>query len=105
MCPITSGSTTATSTSSTTTIACCRRASDRPWRPLRARSRRHAQPAPQHAFEPEPAQQRQDREDDEVRAIEPVRLVARVGVPRILKLLGRYGVKASFYVPAVSALI
>jgi peptidoglycan/xylan/chitin deacetylase (PgdA/CDA1 family) len=30
---------------------------------------------------------------------------ARVGVPRILKLLDRYGVKASFYVPAVTALI
>src|SRR5580765_2877693 len=30
---------------------------------------------------------------------------ARVGVPRILKLLGRYGVKASFYVPAVTALL
>src|SRR5207244_9583115 len=29
----------------------------------------------------------------------------RVGVPRILKLLDRYGVKASFYVPAVTALI
>jgi peptidoglycan/xylan/chitin deacetylase (PgdA/CDA1 family) len=29
----------------------------------------------------------------------------RVGVPRILKLLDRYGVKASFYVPAVAALI
>jgi peptidoglycan/xylan/chitin deacetylase (PgdA/CDA1 family) len=29
----------------------------------------------------------------------------RVGVPRILKLLARYGVKASFYVPAVTALI
>jgi peptidoglycan-N-acetylglucosamine deacetylase len=29
----------------------------------------------------------------------------RVGVPRILKLLERYGVKASFYVPAVTALI
>ncbi|MCW5622200.1 MAG: polysaccharide deacetylase [Burkholderiales bacterium] len=28
----------------------------------------------------------------------------RVGVPRILKLLQRYGVKASFYVPAVVAL-
>ena len=30
---------------------------------------------------------------------------ARVGVPRILALLGRYGVKASFYVPAVAALL
>src|SRR6266567_1420804 len=30
---------------------------------------------------------------------------ARVGVPRILKLLERYGVKASFYVPAVAALL
>jgi peptidoglycan-N-acetylglucosamine deacetylase len=30
---------------------------------------------------------------------------ARVGVPRILKLLERYGVKASFYVPAVTALL
>src|ERR1043166_2281333 len=29
----------------------------------------------------------------------------RVGVPRILKLLDRYGVKATFYVPAVAALI
>jgi len=29
----------------------------------------------------------------------------RVGVPRILKLLDRYGVKATFYVPAVTALI
>ncbi|HVC57262.1 MAG TPA: polysaccharide deacetylase [Stellaceae bacterium] len=29
----------------------------------------------------------------------------RVGVPRILKLLERHGVKASFYVPAVTALI
>jgi peptidoglycan/xylan/chitin deacetylase (PgdA/CDA1 family) len=29
---------------------------------------------------------------------------ARVGVPRILALLQRYGVKASFYVPAVAAL-
>ena len=29
----------------------------------------------------------------------------RVGVPRILKLLARYDVKASFYVPAVTALI
>src|SRR5713101_6911221 len=29
----------------------------------------------------------------------------RVGVPRILKLLGRYGVTATFYVPAVTALI
>ncbi|MFI4986794.1 MAG: polysaccharide deacetylase [Alphaproteobacteria bacterium] len=29
----------------------------------------------------------------------------RVGVPRILKILDRYGVKASFYVPAVSALL
>jgi peptidoglycan/xylan/chitin deacetylase (PgdA/CDA1 family) len=29
----------------------------------------------------------------------------RVGVPRILKLLQGYGVKASFYVPAVAALI
>ena len=28
----------------------------------------------------------------------------RVGVPRIAALLGRYGVKASFYVPAVAAL-
>src|SRR5882672_3378202 len=30
---------------------------------------------------------------------------ARVGVPRILNLLQRYGVKASFYVPAVTALL
>src|SRR3984885_6881915 len=30
---------------------------------------------------------------------------ARVGVPRILELLGRHGVKASFYVPAVAALL
>ena len=30
---------------------------------------------------------------------------ARVGVPRILKLLDKYQVKASFYVPAVTALI
>ncbi|MGH8749853.1 MAG: polysaccharide deacetylase family protein, partial [Burkholderiales bacterium] len=30
---------------------------------------------------------------------------ARVGVPRILKLLERYGVTASFYVPAVTALL
>ena len=30
---------------------------------------------------------------------------ARVGVPRILDLLGKYGVKASFYVPAVTALL
>ena len=30
---------------------------------------------------------------------------ARVGVPRILDLLGRHGVKASFYVPAVAALL
>jgi peptidoglycan-N-acetylglucosamine deacetylase len=30
---------------------------------------------------------------------------SRVGVPRILKVLERYGVPASFYVPAVSALI
>ena len=30
---------------------------------------------------------------------------ARVAVPRILKLLERYGVKATFYVPAVTALI
>src|SRR5260370_19318222 len=29
----------------------------------------------------------------------------RVGVPRILKLLERYGVTATFYVPAVTALI
>jgi peptidoglycan/xylan/chitin deacetylase (PgdA/CDA1 family) len=29
---------------------------------------------------------------------------SRVGVPRILALLARYGVKASFYVPAVAAL-
>ena len=29
----------------------------------------------------------------------------RVGVPRILELLARYGVKATFYVPAVTALI
>jgi peptidoglycan/xylan/chitin deacetylase (PgdA/CDA1 family) len=29
----------------------------------------------------------------------------RVGVPRILDLLGRHGVKASFYVPAVAALL
>jgi peptidoglycan/xylan/chitin deacetylase (PgdA/CDA1 family) len=29
----------------------------------------------------------------------------RVGVPRILKLLDRYGVKATFYVPAVAALL
>ena len=29
----------------------------------------------------------------------------RVGVPRILKLLSRYAVKASFYVPAVTALL
>jgi peptidoglycan-N-acetylglucosamine deacetylase len=29
----------------------------------------------------------------------------RVGVPRILKLLERYGVKATFYVPAVTALL
>src|SRR5215471_14763478 len=29
----------------------------------------------------------------------------RVGVPRILKILGRYGVKATFYVPAVTALL
>jgi peptidoglycan-N-acetylglucosamine deacetylase len=29
----------------------------------------------------------------------------RVGVPRILELLNRYGVKASFYVPAVAALL
>ena len=30
---------------------------------------------------------------------------ARVGVPRILKLLAKYGVKATFYVPAVTALL
>ena len=30
---------------------------------------------------------------------------SRVGVPRILDLLGRYGVKATFYVPAVAALL
>jgi peptidoglycan-N-acetylglucosamine deacetylase len=30
---------------------------------------------------------------------------ARVGVPRILELLDRRGVKASFYVPAVAALL
>jgi peptidoglycan/xylan/chitin deacetylase (PgdA/CDA1 family) len=30
---------------------------------------------------------------------------ARVGVPRLLALLGRYDVKASFYVPAVAALL
>ena len=30
---------------------------------------------------------------------------ARVGVPRILRLLERYGVTASFYVPAVTAMI
>ncbi len=30
---------------------------------------------------------------------------ARVGVPRILDLLQKYGVKASFYVPAVTALL
>ena len=30
---------------------------------------------------------------------------ARVAVPRILKLLDRHGVKATFYVPAVTALI
>ena len=30
---------------------------------------------------------------------------SRVGVPRILKVLEKYGVKASFYVPAVSALL
>jgi len=30
---------------------------------------------------------------------------SRVGVPRILKLLARYGVPATFYVPAVSALL
>ena len=29
----------------------------------------------------------------------------RVGVPRILKVLNRYGVQASFYVPAVTALL
>lgn len=29
----------------------------------------------------------------------------RVGVPRILALLGKYGVKATFYVPAVTALL
>ncbi len=29
----------------------------------------------------------------------------RVGVPRILKILAKHGVKATFYVPAVSALI
>ena len=29
----------------------------------------------------------------------------RVGVPRILKLLDKYGVRASFYVPAVAALL
>jgi peptidoglycan/xylan/chitin deacetylase (PgdA/CDA1 family) len=29
----------------------------------------------------------------------------RVGVPRVLDLLDRYGVKASFYVPAVAALL
>jgi peptidoglycan-N-acetylglucosamine deacetylase len=29
----------------------------------------------------------------------------RVGVPRILKILGKYDVKATFYVPAVAALI
>ena len=29
----------------------------------------------------------------------------RVGVPRILKVLQKYGVKASFYVPAVVALL
>jgi peptidoglycan/xylan/chitin deacetylase (PgdA/CDA1 family) len=29
---------------------------------------------------------------------------ARVGVPRTLESLNRYGVKASFYVPAVAAL-
>jgi peptidoglycan/xylan/chitin deacetylase (PgdA/CDA1 family) len=29
----------------------------------------------------------------------------RVGVPRILDLLDRYGIKASFYVPAVAALL
>ena len=30
---------------------------------------------------------------------------SRVGVPRILSLLGRYGVRATFFVPAVSALL
>ncbi len=30
---------------------------------------------------------------------------SRVGVPRILKVLEKYGVKASFYVPAVTALL
>ncbi|MFB6453409.1 polysaccharide deacetylase family protein [Bradyrhizobium tunisiense] len=30
---------------------------------------------------------------------------SRVGIPRILDLLGRHGVKASFFVPAVSALL
>lgn len=30
---------------------------------------------------------------------------SRAGIPRILKLLGRYGIAASFYVPAVSALL
>jgi len=30
---------------------------------------------------------------------------SRVGVPRILKLLDKYGVRASFYVPAVAALL
>src|ERR1700757_1860934 len=30
---------------------------------------------------------------------------ARVGVPRILDLLAKYGVKGSFYVPAVTALL
>jgi peptidoglycan/xylan/chitin deacetylase (PgdA/CDA1 family) len=30
---------------------------------------------------------------------------ARVGVPRILRLLDRYGVRATFYVPAVTALL
>lgn len=30
---------------------------------------------------------------------------SRVGVPRILKLLDRYGIKASFFVPAVSAML
>jgi peptidoglycan/xylan/chitin deacetylase (PgdA/CDA1 family) len=29
----------------------------------------------------------------------------RVGVPRLLKLLGKHGIKATFYVPAVAALI
>lgn len=29
----------------------------------------------------------------------------RVGVPRILKLLGKYGIRATFYVPAVTALL